>query len=170
MGDEPFAVLLPDDLIDDEGPGCLAQMVDVFAREQCSLVAVESVDPADTRRYGIVDVGGSAERVCTMRAVVEKPSPAEAPSNLGVVGRYLLRPEIFSALENTPARRGRRVPAHRRDSRGSHAICGWRPTASPAAATTAARSSVSCRQWWNSGRNIRRSAPQFRAYLASVDS
>ena len=102
VGDEPFAVLLPDDLIDGEGPGCLAQMVDVFAREQCSLVAVERIDPADTGRYGVVDVGGSAEPVCTMRAIVEKPSPAEAPSNLGVVGRYLLRPEIFPALESTP--------------------------------------------------------------------
>ena len=102
VGDEPFAVLLPDDLIDGEGPGCLAQMIDVFAREQCSLVAVERVDPADTGRYGIVDVGGSAERVCTMHAIVEKPAPAQAPSNLGVVGRYLLRPEIFPALESTP--------------------------------------------------------------------
>ena len=102
VGDEPFAVLLPDDLIDGEGPGCLAQMIDVFAREQCSLVAVERIDPADTGRYGVVDVGGATGPVCTMRAIVEKPGPAEAPSHLGVVGRYLLRPEIFPALESTP--------------------------------------------------------------------
>ena len=102
VGDEPFAVLLPDDLIDDEGPGCLAQMMEIFARERCSLVAVETVHPSDTDRFGIVDVSGSLEPVCTLAGIVEKPSPAEAPSNLGVVGRYLLRPGIFAALESTP--------------------------------------------------------------------
>ena len=102
VGDEPFAVVLPDDLIARDGPGCLAQMAEVFAREQCSLVAVESVDPMDTGRWGIVDVGGATERVCTMTGIVEKPAPRDAPSHLGVVGRYLLRPAIFPALRNTP--------------------------------------------------------------------
>ena len=102
VGDEPFAVMLPDDLIDHDGPGCLAQMTEVFEREQCSLVAVERVDPEDTGRWGIVDVSGSVGRVCTLAGIVEKPTPEEAPSNLGVVGRYLFRPGIFSALETTP--------------------------------------------------------------------
>ena len=102
VGDEPFAVILPDDLIDHDGPGCLTQMAEVFEREQCSLVAVERVEPEDTGRWGIVDVGGSTDRVCTLSGIVEKPSPTEAPSNLGVVGRYLFRPGIFEALEVTP--------------------------------------------------------------------
>ena len=102
VGDEPFAVILPDDLIDHDGPGCLAQMREAFEREQCSLVAVERVDAEDTGRWGIVDVRGSTERVSTLAGIVEKPSPEEAPSDLGVVGRYLLRPGIFAALEVTP--------------------------------------------------------------------
>ena len=102
VGGEPFAVILPDDLIDHDGPGCLAQMTESFARERCSLVAVEAVDPGDTGRWGIVDVGGSTERVCTVAGIVEKPTPQEAPSHLGVVGRYLFRPGIFAALERTP--------------------------------------------------------------------
>ena len=102
VGGESFAVILADDLIDHEGPGCLAQMTEVFARERCSVVAVGSVDPDDTGRWGIVDVAGSTERVCTVAGIVEKPSPAEAPSNLGVVGRYLFRPGIFEALQGTP--------------------------------------------------------------------
>ena len=102
VGEECFAVILADDLIDHEGAGCLAQMTETFEREGCSLVAVESVDPDDTARWGIVDVAGSAERVSTLSGIVEKPPPAEAPSNLGVVGRYLFRPGIFEALETTP--------------------------------------------------------------------
>ena len=102
VGDEPFAVILPDDLVDEDGPGCLAQMTEAFAREQCSLVAVERVDPDDTGRWGIVDVSGSTDRVSTVAEIVEKPSPEVAPSNLGVVGRYLFRPGIFAALEATP--------------------------------------------------------------------
>lgn len=102
VGDDPFAVMLPDDLIENDGPGCLAQMTETFARERCSLVAVEAVDPEDTGRWGIVDVRGSTERVSTLAGIVEKPSPAEAPSHLGVVGRYLFRPGIFAALEDTP--------------------------------------------------------------------
>ena len=103
VGDEPFAVVLPDDLIDSgEAPGCLAQMTETFARERCSLVAVEEVDPGDTGRFGIVDVGASTERVCTLAGIVEKPRPEEAPSHLGVVGRYVFQPGIFAALEGLP--------------------------------------------------------------------
>ena len=102
VGDEPFAVVLPDDLIDNDGPGCLRQMTEVFEREQCALVAVESIDPSDTDKYGIVSVDDGGDRVRTVHAIVEKPPPPEAPSNLGVVGRYVLTAGIFAALETVP--------------------------------------------------------------------
>ena len=70
VGEECFAVILPDDLIHHEGAGCLAQMTEIFEREGCSLVAVESVDPDDTARWGIVDVAGSAERLSTLSGIV----------------------------------------------------------------------------------------------------
>ena len=102
VGDEPFAVVLPDDLIDNHGAGCLAQMTAVYEQESCSLVAVESIDPNDTDKYGIVSVHDASARVSTVDAIVEKPPPAEAPSNLGVVGRYILEPAIFTALQEVP--------------------------------------------------------------------
>jgi UTP--glucose-1-phosphate uridylyltransferase len=101
VGNEPFAVLLADDLISSNGDGCLSQMTKAYAREASSLVAVEEVPRDETDRYGIVSVSGEANRLAKVDAIVEKPSPAEAPSNLGVVGRYILAPEIFAALEAT---------------------------------------------------------------------
>ena len=102
VGNEPFAVILPDDLIDDDGPGCMAQMTAAFDREGCSLIAVESIAPSDTVRYGIVSIADADETLSTIDAIVEKPSPADAPSNLGVVGRYILTPNIFAALRGIP--------------------------------------------------------------------
>jgi len=102
VGDEPFAVLLADDLIDGNGETCLRQMVEQFEQHQCSLVAVEEVDPSETDKYGIVEVDPYAERLAKIRGIVEKPAPAQAPSNLGVVGRYVLTPRIFDLLESTP--------------------------------------------------------------------
>lgn len=101
VGNEPFAVLLADDLISSDGDGCIGQMTKVYAQEACSLVAVEEVPKDETHRYGIVGVSAEAGRLAKVDAIVEKPSPAEAPSNLGVVGRYVLAPEIFDALEAT---------------------------------------------------------------------
>lgn len=101
IGNEPFAVLLADDLIASDGDGCMGQMTKVYAQERCSLVAVEEVPKEETHRYGIVSVSGQAGRLANVDAIIEKPSPAEAPSNLGVVGRYVLAPEIFQALEAT---------------------------------------------------------------------
>lgn len=101
VGNEPFAVLLADDLIASGGDGCMSQMAEIYAREACSLVAVEEVPSDETDRYGIVSVSGQAGRVAQVDAIIEKPSPAEAPSNLGVVGRYVLSPDIFDALEGT---------------------------------------------------------------------
>jgi len=101
VGNEPFAVILADDLIANGGDGCMAQMTRAYAREACSLIAVEQVPEDETDRYGIVSVSGETGPLARVDAIVEKPPPAEAPSNLGVVGRYVLAPEIFDALENT---------------------------------------------------------------------
>lgn len=101
VGNEPFAVILADDLIASDGDGCVSQMVKVYEKQGCSLVAVEEVPHDETDRYGIVSVSSEAGPVAGVDAIVEKPPPAEAPSNLGVVGRYVLAPEIFDALENT---------------------------------------------------------------------
>jgi UTP--glucose-1-phosphate uridylyltransferase len=101
VGDEPFAVLLPDDLIDDGGRGCLAQMVSAFNETRCSLVAVETVPRDQTGQYGIVSVADNDARAPRMEGIMEKPAPSEAASNLAVVGRYLLTPGRFAALEAT---------------------------------------------------------------------
>jgi UTP--glucose-1-phosphate uridylyltransferase len=97
VNEEPFAVILADDLIDGE-PGATKQMCDLYSYYQCSLVGVQNVDPEDTGSYGIVAASPMAERLSRVTRIVEKPKPAEAPSNLGVVGRYILTPRIFHHL------------------------------------------------------------------------
>ncbi len=106
VGNEPFAVILADDLIAKAGDGCMAQMIKVYDREACSLVAVEQVPADETDRYGIVSVSGESGPLARVDAIIEKPSPADAPSNLGVVGRYILEPKIFDALESTKSGAG----------------------------------------------------------------
>jgi len=96
VGDEPFFVHLPDDLIRAE-TGCLAQMASAFAKHGNSLIAVEDVPREKTSSYGIVAVDDELR----MQQIVEKPAPADAPSTLAVVGRYLLTPRIFDKLETT---------------------------------------------------------------------
>ena len=108
VGDEPFAVLLPDDLIDAEVPA-LKQMVDVQAKRGGSVVAVQNVERRDTASYGIVSAQPVAPRLAKMSAIVEKPKPEEAPSTLGVVGRYVLSARIFQHLENLPRGAGREI-------------------------------------------------------------
>ena len=98
VGDEPFAVLLPDMVCD---PGCLAQMVEVYNRTGGNVIAVEECDPAETDKYGIVGTGESAgPDAFRITAMVEKPKPADAPSNLYINGRYILQPQIFDLLGN----------------------------------------------------------------------
>ena len=97
VGDEPFFVHLCDDLIAGEPP-CLCQMAGEYGKHGGSVIAVETVPPEDTSRYGIVAVDGEPQRVTR---IVEKPAPEDAPSNLAVVGRYLLDPVIFDKLETT---------------------------------------------------------------------
>lgn len=103
VGDEPFGVVLPDDLIaNGQGPGALRQMAEVALAEDAGVIAVEEVPNEETHKYGIVATEGQvSERAARIHHMVEKPEPAEAPSNLGVVGRYVLPGGIFEVLEST---------------------------------------------------------------------
>ncbi len=99
VGNEPFAVLLADDLMKSKQP-VLGQMMDRFEGLQSSMVCVEEVDRQATASYGILDADAPKERLTKIRGLVEKPDPADAPSNLAIIGRYILTPEIFSILDN----------------------------------------------------------------------
>ena len=100
IGDEPFAVMLADDLIDGRPP-VLTQMIGVFDHYHCSVIGVEEIEPQETRAYGVIEGKAWDDRVFRISGVVEKPEPAQAPSNLGVVGRYVLTPGIFDHLRKT---------------------------------------------------------------------
>jgi UTP--glucose-1-phosphate uridylyltransferase len=102
IGDEPFAVILADDLIDGDDAPCLSQMVKLFSREQSSIVGVERIPQEESYKYGIVEPSNLYDRVFDVKSIVEKPKPEVAPSNLAVVGRYLLSAEIFEHLEKIP--------------------------------------------------------------------
>jgi UTP--glucose-1-phosphate uridylyltransferase len=97
VGNEPFAVLLADDLMDSEPPA-MARMAEVFAREQASLLGVEEVPRDQTQSYGIVTIDEMKGDLARVHSIVEKPRPADAPSNLAVIGRYVLTPRIFDLL------------------------------------------------------------------------
>lgn len=101
VGNEPFAVILADDLVEDGRRGCMKQMVDLFEKRQQSVLAVEKVDPKDTGSYGIVKTESFQNSAGPIKMIVEKPSPENAPSNLAVIGRYILTPAIFDKLEQT---------------------------------------------------------------------
>ena len=105
VGDEPFAVILADDLID-AAPGVIAQLVESYHAHGMSVLAVENVPRQDTGKYGIVATTVLNPREERVTGMVEKPKPEEAPSTLAVVGRYVLRPEVFTELETTPRGRG----------------------------------------------------------------
>lgn len=98
VNDEPFAVILADDLLDGQ-PAVLKQMVDTYEYYHCSVLGVEEVPREDTKSYGIVAAKPLADRIEQISAIVEKPKPEDAPSNLAVVGRYVLTPRIFDLLE-----------------------------------------------------------------------
>lgn len=107
--EQPFAVLLADDLIDAPRGGALSQMVEHFHRYQCSILGVERVPPTDTHSYGIVHPLPFANHLSNVDGIVEKPKPDDAPSNLAVVGRYILTPRIFDLLEQTPRGAGNEI-------------------------------------------------------------
>ena len=102
IGPEPFAVILADDLCFNVDQGVLAQMVDLYRQEQCSIVAVEEVSRSETDKYGIVSGQSLSDQVIRVDSMVEKPDPAEAPTNLAVIGRYILTPDIFDILRHLP--------------------------------------------------------------------
>jgi UTP--glucose-1-phosphate uridylyltransferase len=97
VGDEPFAVILPDDVFFAE-KGCLAQMINAYEKAGGNIMAVMEVPRRETARYGVLATGKSDGRLVEALGLVEKPSPARAPSNLAIIGRYILQPEIFKHL------------------------------------------------------------------------
>ncbi len=101
IGDEPFAVLLPDNVFEAQVP-VISQMLQVYDRYQSSVIAVQRVARDEIKKHGIIEPRQIEDRVFEVLSLVEKPEPDEAPSNLGVIGRYILRPEIFAALKLTP--------------------------------------------------------------------
>ena len=105
VGHEPFAVLLADDVIDAKKP-CLRQMMDVFEESQCSVIATQEVNGPAISAYGVLDAqkveGKFGGRVYDVKGLVEKPKVEDAPSNLAIIGRYILTPKIFETLQNTP--------------------------------------------------------------------
>jgi len=108
IGNQPFAVILADDLCQDDKEGILSQMVKIYEQYQCSIVAIEEIPKEETNKYGIiagklVDGNDDIYRVSNM---VEKPDPADAPSNLAIIGRYILTPDIFDILKNTKPGKG----------------------------------------------------------------
>jgi len=105
VGDEPFAVLLPDDIIEGTPP-CLKQMLNVFDRYQCSVVAVQQVPGEDISSYGVIEPRTVEDRTYHILGMVEKPPADKAPSDLAIIGRYILTPEIFDVLENTEPGKG----------------------------------------------------------------
>jgi len=105
IGDEPFAVLLPDVLIKGK-PGCLAQMVKVFNQTGDNIIAVDEIPEQDVDKYGVIDPASRDGNLFRMRAMVEKPKVGSAPSNLKITGRYILHPEIFGLLEDQRAGAG----------------------------------------------------------------
>ncbi len=105
VGDQPFAVILADDLIHGRPP-VMKQMVDIYKKQQCSLLGVQRVARADTRQYGIVAPGTRSGKLYRVNSIVEKPQPSKSPSTLAVVGRYVLTPRIFHHLQKVRAGAG----------------------------------------------------------------
>ncbi|OLD63975.1 MAG: UTP--glucose-1-phosphate uridylyltransferase, partial [Acidobacteria bacterium 13_1_40CM_2_68_5] len=105
VGDEPFAVFLGDDIID-AGVPVMRQMIDVYAKQRCPIIAVERVNRSRSADYGMVAVRPAGDRLYLVTDLVEKPSQEEAPSDLAIIGRYILTPDIFGHLERTSAGRG----------------------------------------------------------------
>ena len=111
IGDEPFAVVLADDLCDCDESGVISQLIEIYNQHKCSVVAIEEVPMDQTHKYGIitgnlVDVKEGTYRVTDM---IEKPEPKDAPSNMAIIGRYILTPDIFNILKNTKPSKGSEI-------------------------------------------------------------
>ncbi|MDW1886830.1 UTP--glucose-1-phosphate uridylyltransferase GalU [Vibrio sp. Vb2131] len=106
VGDEPFAVVLADDLCVNEDKGVLAQMVELYKQFRCSIVAVQEVPETETHKYGVIAGEMIKDDIFRIDNMVEKPEPGTAPSNLAIIGRYILTPDIFELIENTEPGKG----------------------------------------------------------------
>jgi UTP--glucose-1-phosphate uridylyltransferase len=102
IGDEPFGVILADDLCVGRDLGVIAQMVRIYEKYRCSILAIEEVDPQEVHKYGVIAGSQLDENTYMVSSMVEKPAPGEAPSNLAIIGRYILTPDIFEILRRTP--------------------------------------------------------------------
>ena len=109
VGDQPFAVILPDDLIRNDGNGCIRQMVQVFDEHQASVIGTQTVAIEESDKYGMVAGAALADRIAKVEEIVEKPAPAEAPSDQAIVGRYILTPAIFDLLRTTQRGAGNEI-------------------------------------------------------------
>ena len=103
VGNEPFGVVLADDLCLTEHKGVMAQLVDIYLKHRCSVVAIQEVDDADISKFGVISGVEVESGLYAVTDMVEKPDPQDAPSNLAVIGRYVLTPYIFEILRHTPA-------------------------------------------------------------------
>ncbi|AKX44333.1 UTP--glucose-1-phosphate uridylyltransferase [Thiopseudomonas alkaliphila] len=107
IGDEPFAVVLADDLcLNLEGDGVLQQMIQLYKQFRCSIVAIQEVPKEDTAKYGVIDGDMIRDDIFRVNSMVEKPQPEDAPSNLAIIGRYILTPDIFDLIEETEPGKG----------------------------------------------------------------
>lgn len=106
IGNEPFAVILADDLCDNGGNGVLSQMVELYKQHNCSIVAIEEVPKEETFKYGVIDGTEIGEGLFQINDMVEKPDPEDAPSNLAIIGRYILTPDIFDIIRETEPGKG----------------------------------------------------------------
>jgi UTP--glucose-1-phosphate uridylyltransferase len=106
IGNEPFAVVLADDLCDNENKGVLAQMIEVYKKYQCSIVAIEEIPKEQTHKYGVIAGNEIEPGLFMVKDMVEKPKPQEAPSNMAIIGRYVLTPDIFDIIKQTKPGKG----------------------------------------------------------------
>ncbi|MFR6291941.1 MAG: UTP--glucose-1-phosphate uridylyltransferase GalU [Peptococcaceae bacterium] len=109
IGNEPFAVMLGDDIVDSPGYPCLKQMMDIYEQEQCSILGVKEVAWQDIHKYGIVDGDKVGDGLYTVRSLVEKPKAEDAPSNVAIMGRYIITPAVFDILEKTAPGAGNEI-------------------------------------------------------------
>jgi len=109
IGNEPFAVILADDLCDHDDTGVLKQMVALYKEHNCSIVAIEEVPKEETYKYGVIDGTEVADGLYEINDMVEKPEPQDAPSNLAIIGRYILTPDIFGIISETKPGKGGEV-------------------------------------------------------------
>lgn len=103
IGDEPFAIMLGDDMVDNgQGPPCLKQLIDTYEAHNASILGVQEVDKENTDKYGIIDGQKLSDNIYKVKALVEKPDPDQAPSNVAILGRYIITPQIFDILGQIP--------------------------------------------------------------------